>query len=479
MKNLKGTLSNTFGGFLTVRGTATFSDIVALSEPKDYQRDTIPEHLRDIEQFYDRGEAVFFPEVILSLELKFDFNDNSAPSLNGSPTNHVLMGEKFKSNVNDILVSPTKSGLATISIPDGLIPFGRIDGNHRLSAQNTSNVLTEEIPFCIVLFNSDIVEKNEKSLFFNINSKGRPLTTEETLKSIIDDEMNFSSSELQNNPSFGWQYYFAREIKKQINFTLLPNLKSSILPNLRSFLVNTINLMLKKEVLPKEESGTGQFLSLLSSVNSLFDNTELAQIKSSGLLSAFIYYQHMSPQKVHLFSNWVVKNHIFELTDMRVDEFIKIFDKIAESKRKEVFISMQFSDDTQQNFEAIKNAIDEINDEFNENIGIREIRIDQFNTGYSYDINDEILSLIETCGLLVADLSKGNKNVYHEIGYLMGLNKGQGLNHDNFILIHNSSVGNASQDVGFNLVSIKQLRVNDTNSLRLKLKEQIKIYYGL
>jgi len=479
VKNLKGTLSNTFGGFLTIRGTASFSDVVALSEPKVYQRDTIPDHLKEIEQFYDRGEAVFFPEVILSLELQFDFNEEGSASLNGSPTNHVLNGAKFKSNVNDIQVTSTKSGMATVSIPDGVVPFGRIDGNHRLSVNNTSQVLTEEIPFCIVLFNSDNIDKNEKSLFFNINSKGRPLTTEETLKSIIDDETNFSASELQDNPSFGWQYYLAREVKKQLNFALLPNLRKAIQPDIRSFLVATTSLMLEKELLPKDDVSIERLLGLLSNVNNLFNNTELVNVNSSGLLSAFIYYQEISPQKVHLFTNWVLKNHIFELTDMGIHEFINIFDKIAESKKKEVFVSMQFSAETQQNYEAIKNAIDEINAEHGENLDIREIRIDQFNTGYSYDINDEILSLIETCGLLVADLSKGNKNVYHEIGYLMGLNKGKGLSHDNFILIHNSACGVASDDVGFNLVSIKQLRVNDSNALRLQLKEQIKIYYGL
>lgn len=479
MKNLKGTLSNTFGGFLTIRGTALFRDVVALSEPKEYQRDTIPEHLKEIEQFYDRGESVFFPEVILSLELQFDFNEEGSASLNGNPTNHVLNGAKFKSNVNDIQVNSNKSGMATVSIPDGVIPFGRIDGNHRLSVTNTSQVLTEEIPFCIVLFNSDNVDKNEKSLFFNINSKGRPLTTEETLKSIIDDETNFSASELQDNPSFGWQYYLAREVKKQVNFALLPNLRKAIQPDIRSFLVATISLMLEKELLLKADESVENLLDLLSSVNNLFNNTELVDVTSSGLLSAFIYYQKTSPQKVHLFTNWVLKNHIFELTDMGIHEFINIFDKIAESKKKEVFVSMQFSGETQQNYDAIKNAIDEINAEYNENLGIRDIRIDQFNTGYSYDINDEILSLIESCGLLVADLSKGNKNVYHEIGYLMGLNKGKGLSHDNFILIHNSACGAASDDVGFNLVSIKQLRVNDSNTLRVQLKEQIKIYYGL
>jgi len=479
MKYLKGTLSNTFGGFLTIRGTASFTDIVALSAPKEYQRETLPDHLLEIEKFYDRGEAVFFPEVILSLELQYDFNDENAPTLNGDPTNHILMGDKFKSNVNQIQVNQARSGIATVSIPDGLKPFGRIDGNHRLSVESSSVVLTEEIPFCIVLFTTSKIDKNEKSLFFNINSKGRPLTTEETLKAIIDDRDNFTGEELQRNPSFGWPYYLARKIKEQLNFAYIPHLRNAIEPDSRTFLVDTLKYLINNGLVQEDESTIDRFTTVLSDVNHLFSTTKLKETASAGLLGAFINYQETSPQRVHLFRNWVLKNHIFELNDLDISGFVKIFDKIAESKRKEIFISMQFSDDTQQNFEAIKNAVDEVNAEHNENIGIREIRIDQFNTGYSYDINDEILSLIESCGLLVADLTKGNKNVYHEIGYLMGLNKGKGLTHDNFILIHNSAIGSSREDVGFNLVSIKQLRVDNSNSLRLELKEQIKIYYGL
>ncbi len=112
-------------------------------------------------------------------------------------------------------------------------------------------------------------------------------------------------------------------------------------------------------------------------------------------------------------------------------------------------------------------------------IEIRPIRIDQFDTGFSYEINTEILSLIEDSGFLIADLTGGNKNVYHEIGYLMGLNQGQGRKHENFLLIHNGTIGDVEMDIGFNIHSLKQLRTEDTNSLREDIKNQIAAYYGL
>jgi hypothetical protein len=61
----------------------------------------------------------------------------------------------------------------------------------------------------------------------------------------------------------------------------------------------------------------------------------------------------------------------------------------------------------------------------------------------------------------------------------MGLNQGKGLKHENFLLLHNGGIGDSTADVGFNLTAIKQLRVNDTNTLREQVKRQIAVFYGL
>jgi len=45
--------------------------------------------------------------------------------------------------------------------------------------------------------------------------------------------------------------------------------------------------------------------------------------------------------------------------------------------------------------------------------------------------------------LLLADITLGNKNVCHEIGYLMGLNEGKNNPQDKFILLHNKEVARA------------------------------------
>ena len=40
-------------------------------------------------------------------------------------------------------------------------------------------------------------------------------------------------------------------------------------------------------------------------------------------------------------------------------------------------------------------------------------------------------------------------------------------------------MGNTKDDVGFNIQTVKQLRVTDTNSLREQVKEQVAKFYGL
>jgi hypothetical protein len=160
-------------------------------------------------------------------------------------------------------------------------------------------------------------------------------------------------------------------------------------------------------------------------------------------------------------------------------DLIRIFEKVAQARSWQIFVSMQFTPNTLANFEAIQAAVNDLNIKHKLDIQLRPIRIDQFDTGFSYQINDEILRLIEESGYLIADLTCGNKNVYHEIGYLMGLNQGKGLKHENFLLLHNGGIGDSTADVGFNLTAIKQLRVNDTNTLREQVKRQIAVFYGL
>ncbi|WIM04673.1 MAG: hypothetical protein OHM77_08155 [Candidatus Nitricoxidivorans perseverans] len=102
------------------------------------------------------------------------------------------------------------------------------------------------------------------------------------------------------------------------------------------------------------------------------------------------------------------------------------------------------------------------------------------NKGHSYTIADEILQVVDGCGLLIADLTQGNKNVYHEVGFLMGLNQGQAAPQDNFILLADAKqMQNNDAAIGFNLRHWQQLRFDDPLDLKNKLVSALEQHFEL
>lgn len=488
-----GAFAPSIGGFLTVRGYAPLSDIAKCSfADHKYQRDLKPGHVDEIKKFFDDGEYLFFPEIILSVQLDVDYEKEGAPAQD--PFQLIQAGEAFRSNTNGLDIKPRKARSSSdltryeITVPDGQKLFKRIDGNHRLSAfEAMEDVEFDrfEAPFCIVFFPSREARRNEKALFHNINSKALPLTSEEVFKGIIDAPEDFSDSDLSER--FGEEYLQCRQLKDKLDFSYLSNLKSVFGKSdgqdecVRSVVIQSLQDV-RGQIDPKTELDTEAVFEAIKRINDTYNDPRLQSSTAQGLFAAFLFY-HLTEDRscgsYEQFTNWVLRTHQHELRSINAADLIKIFSKIAQSRKRQVFVSMQFSEDTKPNFEAIESAISDLNHKHDLDIAITPIRIDQFDTGFSYEINAEILRLIEDSGLLIADLTLGNKNVYHEIGYLMGLNQGKGLSHENFLLVHNASIGGSRTDIGFNISGIKQLRLNDTNALREAVKEQVSRFYGL
>ncbi|MBA8819444.1 hypothetical protein BRY73_08500 [Ochrobactrum sp. P6BS-III] len=489
-----GAFASSIGGFLTVRGYAPLSDIARCSYADEaYQRDLKPGHVEEIKKFFNDGEYLFFPEIILSVQLDVDYDSDGAPTID--PFQMMREGIPFKSNISGLSIKPRKASSTRnltryeIAVPDGQKLLKRIDGNHRLSAfEELKDVEFNRYvaPFCLVFFSSaKDARRNEKALFHNINSKAMPLTSEEVYKGIVDVPEDFSDNDL--NDRFGPEYLQCRQLKSLLDFSYLTNLKNVFGKNKgqdecsRSVLIQSLQDV-RGLIDPKTTLDVDAVFGAIKRINDTYGDKRLQASTARGLFAAFLYYQLSSDQSrgtYEQFANWVLRTHQYELRSINAADLIKIFGKIAQSRKRQVFVSMQFSEDTKPNFEAIKSAIDDLNVKHNLDIAIRPLRIDQFDTGFSYVINDEILRLIEDSGYLIADLTRGNPNVYHEIGYLMGLNQGHGLPHQNFLLVHNSSIGDAGKDIRFNLAGIKQLRSSDTNGLREAVKRQISIYFGL
>ncbi len=512
---LQGVLDRSLDNFVCLRGYARLGDLFEVSEPDpSYQRDLIQHQQERMEKFLDDGEYLFFPEVILGASLSRDSSDELVRAFIrefNADRGKQYRFSQFKLNYS---VTSRKAGSdrrdtvlyrrAAIDIKDSNIESGefnkfhRIDGNHRLSilSDNLETKLTPEkiqryqnlnVPYCIVLFNDDEkLQRFSRALFHNVNYRQIALTMEQSLKQILEDTELFSDEVVREK--FGKAYHLARKVLQSGDLNMIPNISQVISPSngtesKRTFLLQTFEILAEKKLISLEESDVDDvvktFKSKLSVLNSKYANEHLGNQQNSGLLSAFFYYAYQSEEKLNMFNAWILRNHIYQTQDTKAQEIIKIFDCVLEARKRTIFVSMQFSDDTKCNYEAIDGAVKDVNHEYKLDISIENIRIDQFDKGFSYEINDEILRLIEESGLLIADLTMGNKNVYHEIGYLMGLNQGKGLKQENFILLHNGSIGDSGSDIGFNLSGIKQLRVQDTNTLREDIKKQIEIYYGL
>lgn len=70
MIKLSGILEYSMGGFLCLRGFASYKMLSAISKPNtEVQRGLIDEHKGDMARFLNAGEYKFFPEVILAINL--------------------------------------------------------------------------------------------------------------------------------------------------------------------------------------------------------------------------------------------------------------------------------------------------------------------------------------------------------------------------------------------------------------------------
>ncbi len=527
-----GILHTSLGGFTVIRGVAPLGDLARCSEfNPEYQRNLIETHKAEIERFLADSQYLFFPEVILSASLQFAFNAYRG-TRNIDPVTDILSGHGFTSNVNDLKVTTVKTRLpralevvggtnapqlAYLELPEDQVDNGlklfRIDGNHRLSAADDAKPSEVKYslptPFCIVLHDDPLLaESFEKVVFHNINAKQIPLTSEENLRLILEagESSQFDDRTLLESPDFGPAHYLARKLLAEIDERYLAALKRP-LENRRSLALALTQFLIGKGVISETEDTSAldaevpRLRDAFQQVNAVYEQRpKLAKNACHGVLVAFLFFALQNDgRQLPAFTRWITSNRIDHLTPVTTTQglgyhyhlgriqavdatsLVSVFKSVLTARKREIFISMAFCPETNATYEAIKRAVQQINDKHNLDIRLREIRIDQFNKGHSYTITDEILELIEGSGLLIADLTFGNRNVYHEVGYLMGLNRGSGQDQNNFIFIADKETRGEEleSDIGFNLKNWQQLRFKDSLELVDDLTESLEIYYNL
>lgn len=233
-------------------------------------------------------------------------------------------------------------------------------------------------------------------------------------------------------------------------------------------------------------------LSSLTALTSVYKELGERYYGNISYLCALVYYSLLDTEQLNSFIEWSKNNGINKITepdDLSKDasqNLIEMFDQIHQAKRNEIFISMQFGDSQSELiFEKIVRAIEKFNIKHKDiNLRATPIRIDKTVESSTNSIQDKIMEAIKSCGLIIADLSSANINVYHEIGYAMGIAESHNMI-PNIVLLykentdHNKENKDVDKFVGFNLRNLSQLRFKDYDQLVEGLVKRLERHYGV
>jgi hypothetical protein len=497
---LKGILDFSLGNFLCLRGFAPMGVLQDISKRDDnIQRVPKDERLKEIGDYLKKGDFLFFPEVILCIALHD--KDPATPEVdqfwaavtqgqskrvtrfaNGLRVSSAVSKSRKKGDIRAVQFFQTS--IVQFDESKGPI-FSRIDGNHRLAATKDAQVRERAVPFCIVFCrNATEFRRVSSALFHNINYKQVPLPKEHNLRLILDDPDLFPDDKLKGDPSFGWPYYQARQLHNHIDLDLLPNLRPLIESEMRSFLVDQFSYLGEMGVLNDNENAIKRFKEALTKANALFDEQPaLKDTHNRGLLAALLYYVLKGAPATASFVRWVVENHLHHIADSRASDLTQIFDQVLGSRKHTIFVSMPFGKHAAENhYKIIERVCKEVSQTSDLKVPLKVERVDWFHDGTSYVITDKIVQMISDCGLLIGDLTHGNANVYHEVGFVMGKSKAEGKNSANILVFLDESESaktDSNKAVAFNLRGIKQLRFTETEVFAKDLRRNIKLFFKL
>lgn len=491
--NFRGIIDTSLGGYLTFRGFAKLGDIEKLSEADPaYQRDLIETHAQEINDFLTSGRNLFFPEVILGCRLADDSEleklgrfytstQNSSSSTYDFNKMKIELQTRTEFQSSEELRSKGYFRAAILNfltkhqtLARSQKPFKRIDGNHRISAGSIDNgtIKNLNIPFCIVFFrNQEEEDKYSRIIFHNINYKSIPLRMEDSLRLILDNSELFPDEELKTSSSFGWEYYFSRKIQQTTIDTHFTNIKDIFDGQFRTIFLKLFKTLIAKGLLEKNEEAINIVSRVLTDINSIYSNDNLKSSKSGALFSAFVYYKLSDDKQLEGFKNWVLKNHIYTLADVEPHAIIDIYDKIAKSKIKNIFVAMAFSEANCNNmWDSISTVYDELIRQDGLQLDISKIdngkyipnRVDK-GLDVSKDIIFAIKDGIANSDLVIVDLSYQKQNVYYEMGLAEAQQKP-------LILLHDQTIAEDKVHFDVNTQSRMQYDSNNLPEFKTKLK---------
>jgi len=422
-------------------------DLERVSEVnKNYQRDIIVSHKKDIVEFLKTSDYKYFPEITLSYTLNDQVDNAKLSSTLGeildvtSKKKNRITFSKSTMGFRGKLDSRNRDKLETVTIHidetellKGWKPFHRIDGNHRLAAVNEisdAGIKNLPIPFCLILLSGGVNdEKFESVIFHNINSKSEHLTSEENLKALFNNTY-FTDEELNKN--FSWAYVKARHLLDKLDFTFLESIRNVFknpLNNeqwqIRTVAVKALEFLKSKKLISKGVS-ISLLLFHITAVNSIYKSEAvLIESNDDNLFIAFLYYSFKEingTTQVSAFKNWIILNEIYKIKINNAEGVIEIFDKVLEKKIR-IFMAMPYYSSTtvDKYNHVLQIAIDQVIAS-NRHLNLSKYPIMR-ERGASMDIVQNLLNNITNCEIFVVDITGNNLNVFFEYGFAHSLNK--------------------------------------------------------
>lgn len=264
----------------------------------------------------------------------------------------------------------------------------------------------------------------------------------------------------------------ARVAAKNINFSEYPFINLLIQQEKYTFLKETFDSLLNSGYLPKADIAFDMFSGQLPEIDHALREAQLHSLPQNiAVIGALSFYKLTDQNKYHRFICWIKENCIVDAPNIHMHDLISIYDKVFENSPKSVFMSMKFGEETVNTYQTVKDVKEILKRE--NNIDLKIIKVDEHEDGYSDEIYHRIIDGIREASLVIADLSYGNKNVHHEIGYAQGIGK-------KVLLIYQIRDGiDPKEEIGSNISMHDQLRFTNIVELRSQLLKRIRNFFGI
>lgn len=488
--SLNGIKGKVFG-LDVVRCFISLKDLVNFEiNNQNFQREIDDIHKNELVEFLNKSDFKFFPEIVLAIRDIDTLIEQKVVSL-------INMEQCIQLRFHDT-EDLQKNIYQNIEI---------LDGRHRVKSlkdyiekDNSHENLTVSIIF-ILLSDSDTKNLVQRAIFYNLNAKAKPLLPKDYLNLLENDpnnilqELKITNIDLFKHLSLNkYRMFNMREnnediLEKCIDITykLSFHFQSNDLEKL-DFLINLFemqhNSILKKYDIHLKTKFYILSIHVISEIR--LNRTNIRDYLNKELAG---------------FIEWLKLSNLFESLQKinELKDFYKTYQKTYVPKSRNIYISMPYHKETEWTYFLIKDVINDISN--NLQIKIKPIRTDQQTNGVHTGISETVYNDIESCDLMIADLTGGNANVFNEVGFKMGLDKAQALKETQIIFIVNSKcyyeehlenesfidneykvngkvLKNNSKPVPFNLRGIKHIEFYNSHYLKVELYKELEKYFS-